>query len=61
MLLRPSTQDLINNYIDKDSNEEKQIEAYNENLLISVVYVDDLIFGSDVDIMSQMFVVEMQK
>ena len=31
------------------------IKTHNENLLIIVVYVDDIIFGSNVDRMSQKF------
>jgi hypothetical protein len=37
------------------------IKTDNENLLIIVVYVDDIIFVSNVDRMSQNFAEEMQK
>jgi hypothetical protein len=37
------------------------IKTYNDNLLINVVYVDDIIFGSNVDRMRQKFVEEMKK
>lgn len=32
----------------------------NENLLVIVVYVDDTIFGSNVDFLSQIFATKMQ-
>jgi hypothetical protein len=37
------------------------IKTCNENILIIVVYVDDIIFGSNDDRMSQKFVEEMKK
>jgi hypothetical protein len=43
------------------ANNNRYIETYNENMLTIVVYVDDIIFGSIDDRMSQNFTEEMQK
>jgi hypothetical protein len=43
------------------ANNNIYIKKYNENMLIIVVYVHDIIFGSNDDRMSQKFAEEMQK
>jgi len=36
------------------------IKYENENIVVIIVYVNDIIFGSDVDMLSQNLVVEMK-
>ena len=52
---------LQQNFKKRNADSNLYIKQDNDNILIIEVYVDDIIFGSDVDSLSQQFSKDMQK
>jgi hypothetical protein len=57
----------LNNYLQRQgykrgaTNNNLYIKIENKNNIIVVIYVDDIIFGSNINPLSKQFAIEMQK